>query len=52
VQSALGVGGFGREIFVVANTGTATRSQQEKSNTAGVQRGSDYIASLMYIVDS
>ena len=47
VQSALGVGGRGREIFILvtcslqfAKAGSAaTQSQQEKKNTADVQRG-------------
>jgi hypothetical protein len=47
VQSALGVGGFGFEIFVLATCllqfakagSTATLSQQKKNNSAGKQRG-------------
>jgi len=47
VQSALGVGGYGRKVFVLATCSlqfakagiAATVSQQEKHNTAEIQRG-------------
>jgi hypothetical protein len=47
VQSAPGVGGCGREIFVLATwplqfakaDSAATLSQQKKNNSADVQRG-------------
>jgi hypothetical protein len=55
VQSALGVGGRGREIFVSATCSlqfakagsAATLSQQEKHNTADVQRGRVNITGFM-----
>jgi hypothetical protein len=46
VQSALAVGGYGREIFAsatcslqFAKASATTLSQQEKNNSADVQRG-------------
>jgi hypothetical protein len=46
VQSTLGVGGYGREIFAsatcqlqFAKASAATLPQQEKNETADVQRG-------------
>jgi hypothetical protein len=55
VQSALGVGGRGREIFAMATCSlqfakagsAATLPQQEKNNSADVQRGSVNIASFI-----
>jgi hypothetical protein len=39
-------------MSVVANAGTAALSQQEKSNSADVQRGSARIISFIYTVSS
>jgi hypothetical protein len=55
VQSALGVGGFGREICVLVTCSfqfakadsAATLSQQEEINTADVQRGRANITGFM-----
>jgi hypothetical protein len=55
VQSALGVGGCGREVFVLAicslqfaKAGSAaTLPQQEKNNTADVQRDSENFTGFM-----
>jgi hypothetical protein len=54
VQSTLGVGGCGREIFAsatcqlqFANSSAALLSQQEKSDSADVQRGRVYISDFI-----
>jgi hypothetical protein len=55
VQSALGVGGCGREIYVLATCSTqfakagsaATLPQQEKNNTVDVQRGRVNVTGFM-----
>jgi hypothetical protein len=59
VQSTLGVGGCGREIFAsatcqlqFAKASAATLSQQEKNDTADVQRGKVYMSSVIDTVAS
>jgi hypothetical protein len=59
VQSTLGVGGRGREIFVsatcplqFAKASAATLSQQEKNNSADVQRGKVNISGFICKVTS
>jgi hypothetical protein len=56
VQSALGLGGSGREIFVLATCplqfakagNAAALSQHEKSNSADVQRNEHYYQLYLY----
>jgi hypothetical protein len=59
VQSTLGVGGCGREIFAsatcqlqFAKASAATLSQQEKNDTADVQRGRVNISGFIGTVAS
>jgi hypothetical protein len=59
VQSTLGVGGCGREIFAsatchlqFAKASAATLSQQEKNDTADVQRGRVHISGFIDTVAS
>jgi hypothetical protein len=59
VQSTLGVGGCGREIFAsatcqlqFAKASAATLSQQEKNDTADVQRGRVHISGFIGTVAS
>jgi hypothetical protein len=59
VQSALGVGGRGREIFASATcqlqftkASAAVLSQQEKNDTADVQRGRVHISGFIGTVAS
>jgi hypothetical protein len=59
VQSTLGVGGRGREIFAsatcqlqFAKASAATLPQQEKNDTADVQRGSVHISGFIGTVAS
>ena len=60
VQNALGVGGWGRKIFVLASCSlhfakagsAAALPQQEKSNSADVQRGRVNIAGFIYAAES
>ena len=59
VQSTLGVGGCGREIFAsatchlqFAKASAATLSQQEKNDTAYVQRGRVNISGFIGTVAS
>jgi hypothetical protein len=58
VQSALGVRGRGREIFVLATCplqfakagSTATLPQQEKSNSVDMKRGRANITGFIFIL--
>jgi hypothetical protein len=59
VQSTLGVGGCGREIFAsatcqfqFAKASAAALPQQEKNDTADVQRGSENISGFIGTVAS
>jgi hypothetical protein len=59
VQSTLGVGGSGREIFAsatcslqFAKASAATLSQQEKNDTADVKRGRVHISGFIGTVVS
>jgi hypothetical protein len=59
VQSALGVGGCDRGTFVLASRpciakagSTATLPQQEKHNSADVQRGRENITGFICTVES
>jgi hypothetical protein len=59
VQSTLGVGGCGREIFAsatcqlqFAKASALTLSQQEKNDTADVQRGRIHISGCIGTVAS